>query len=236
MPVLIVGERDGAEAISDPLHTRRLFGDPALLGRPNLNAPPERAGLRERRRRDGRSPVRHRRDLPLRRVFRPRGDTQRLAPVVALQPEPRRGHLRRPLDHRLRRRAGRSRLCRGELRAHSRRAGAHPPGRRRPGSARRNHSKALPELRAAAAVHGPLALVRFDSHPDTWDFHFGENHDHGTPFRRAVEQPFLDRPARSVQVGMRGSLYDAGDRDDTREMGFDLVPTDEVRELGIYRR
>jgi agmatinase len=85
-----------------------------------------------------------------------------------------------------------------------------------------DHSIALPELRAAAAVHGPLALVHFDSHPDTWDAYFGEKHTHGTPFRRAVEEGLLDT-----------SIYDRGDWDDAREMGFDLVPTDEVRELGI---
>jgi agmatinase len=95
-----------------------------------------------------------------------------------------------------------------------------------------DHSIALPELRAAAAVHGPLALVQFDAHPDTWNAYFGERHTHGTPFRRAVEEGLLDT-SRSIQVGMRGSIYDRGDWDDAREMGFDLVPTDEVRELGI---
>jgi agmatinase len=95
-----------------------------------------------------------------------------------------------------------------------------------------DHSIALPELRAAAAVHGPLALVQYDSHPDTWDAYFGQKHTHGTPFRRAVEEGLLD-PSRSIQVGMRGSIYDAGDWNDARDMGFDLVPTDEVRELGI---
>ena len=40
-------------------------------------------------------------------------------------------------------------------------------------------------------------------------------------------------PRRSIQVGMRGSIYDSDDWDDAREMGFDLVPTDEVREVGI---
>jgi agmatinase len=95
-----------------------------------------------------------------------------------------------------------------------------------------DHSIALPELRAAAAVHEPLALVQFDSHPDTWDSYFGERHTHGTPFRRAVEEGLLDT-SRSIQVGMRGSIYDRGDWDDAREMGFDLVPTDEIRELGI---
>jgi agmatinase len=95
-----------------------------------------------------------------------------------------------------------------------------------------DHSIALPELRAAAAVHGPLALVQFDSHPDTWDAYFGEKHTHGTPFRRAVEEGLLE-PSRSIQVGMRGSIYDMGDWDDARGLGFDLVPTDAVRKLGI---
>ncbi|MDP8949884.1 MAG: agmatinase [Actinomycetota bacterium] len=95
-----------------------------------------------------------------------------------------------------------------------------------------DHSIALPELRAAAAVHGPLALVQFDSHPDTWDAYFGEKHTHGTPFRRAVEEGLL-LPERSIQVGMRGSIYDEGDWEDARELGFDLVPTDAVRKLGI---
>jgi len=95
-----------------------------------------------------------------------------------------------------------------------------------------DHSIALPELRAAAAVHGPLALVQFDSHPDTWDAYFGQKHTHGTPFRRAVEEGLLD-PSRSIQVGMRGSIYDERDWNDAREMGFDLVPTDAVRKLGM---
>ncbi|CAN5531111.1 MAG: agmatinase [Rubrobacter sp.] len=95
-----------------------------------------------------------------------------------------------------------------------------------------DHSIALPELRAAAAVHGPLALVQFDSHPDTWDAYFGQKYTHGTPFRRAVEEGILD-PSRSIQVGMRGSIYDERDWDDAKDMGFDLVSTDEVRELGI---
>src|SRR5215213_3187091 len=95
-----------------------------------------------------------------------------------------------------------------------------------------DHSIALPELRAAAAVHGPLALVQFDSHPDTWDAYFGQKHTHGTPFRRAVEEGLLDT-SRSIQVGMRGSIYDEGDWEDAIDMGFDLVPTDTVRKLGI---
>jgi agmatinase len=95
-----------------------------------------------------------------------------------------------------------------------------------------DHSIALPELRAAAAVHGPLALVQFDSHADTWDEYFGKRYNHGTVFRRAVEEGLLD-PSRSIQVGMRGSLYEAGDLEASKELGFDLTTTDEIREKGI---
>jgi agmatinase len=95
-----------------------------------------------------------------------------------------------------------------------------------------DHSIALPELRAAAAVHGPLALVHFDSHADTWDEYFGKRYNHGTVFRRAVEEGLLI-PEDSIQVGMRGSLYDQGDLESSRELGFDLLTTDVIRKLGI---
>jgi agmatinase len=95
-----------------------------------------------------------------------------------------------------------------------------------------DHSIALPELRAAAAVHGPLALVQFDSHADTWDAYFGKKYNHGTVFRRALEEGLLV-PEHSIQVGMRGSLYDSGDLAASGELGFDLLTTDAVRKLGM---
>lgn len=95
-----------------------------------------------------------------------------------------------------------------------------------------DHSIALPELRAAATVHGPLALVQFDAHADTWDAYFGKKYNHGTVFRRAVEEGLLV-PQHSIQVGMRGSLYEPEDLEASRELGFELVTTDEVREAGI---
>ena len=95
-----------------------------------------------------------------------------------------------------------------------------------------DHSIALPELRAAAATHGPVALVQFDSHADTWDAYFGKKYNHGTPFRRAVEEGLLDLE-RSIQVGMRGSLYDDGDLEASRELGFEMLTTDEIRRIGI---
>ena len=68
-----------------------------------------------------------------------------------------------------------------------------------------DHTVLLAELRALAAVHGPLALVQLDAHHDVWDEYFGQKLFHGSVVRRAAEEGLLD-PARSVQAGMRGSL------------------------------
>src|SRR4051794_36802656 len=93
-----------------------------------------------------------------------------------------------------------------------------------------DHSIVLGELRAQAAVHGPLALVLLDAHADTWDEYYGERYFHGTPFRRAVEEGLL-RPERSLLAGMRGPLYSASDLSDARGMGFELVGDAELRAL-----
>lgn len=82
-----------------------------------------------------------------------------------------------------------------------------------------DHSVALPLVRAAAAAHGPLALVQLDAHTDTWDSYFGAKVTHGTIFRRAAEEGLID-PARSVQVGLRGSLYTTEDLAENAELGF----------------
>jgi agmatinase len=94
-----------------------------------------------------------------------------------------------------------------------------------------DHSITLGELRAVASVHGPVALVQFDSHTDTWDSYYGHKHTHGTPMRRAVEEGLLD-PSRSIQIGMRGSLYAPADLEDARALGFAIVTMDELRQRG----
>jgi len=93
-----------------------------------------------------------------------------------------------------------------------------------------DHSIALAELRAAAAIHGALALVHFDAHSDTWDSYFGVRYFHGTVFRRAVDEGLLD-VARSIQIGMRGTLYGPLDQEAPRELGFEVVPWRELRTL-----
>jgi len=93
-----------------------------------------------------------------------------------------------------------------------------------------DHSVSLPVLRAAARHHGPLALVHFDAHSDTCQA-VAELEDHGTPFRRAVEEGLLD-PDRSFQFGLRGSMDDATGWDKARAMGFTLVPAHQLDPRG----
>src|SRR5262245_23930292 len=71
-----------------------------------------------------------------------------------------------------------------------------------------DHSISLPILRAVAAAHGPVSLVQFDSHIDTWGDYFGGKYFHGSPFRRAIEEGLL-APGGYVQVGIRGPMYGA---------------------------
>jgi agmatinase len=85
-----------------------------------------------------------------------------------------------------------------------------------------DHSVSWPLLRAAAGRYGPLALVHFDAHSDLWPGYFGGKDTHGTPFRRAIEEQLID-PARSVQVGLRGSLYAAEDAGLTEALGLMLI-------------
>lgn len=95
-----------------------------------------------------------------------------------------------------------------------------------------DHSISLPLLRAAAKAHGPLALVQFDSHIDTWDDYFGGKYFHGSPFRRAIEEGLI-RKGRFVQVGIRGPMYGEEEFDFHREHGIRVVDIDGVRREGI---
>jgi agmatinase len=88
----------------------------------------------------------------------------------------------------------------------------------------------LAELRALARIHGPLALVHLDSHSDLWDRYFGLPYNHGTVFRRAVDEGLVE-PQRSVQAGMRGSVYAEGDVTAGAELGFDVIPWEDLAEV-----
>ncbi len=93
-----------------------------------------------------------------------------------------------------------------------------------------DHLVVLGELRAQAAVHGPVGLVLLDAHADVWDEYCGERYYHGSPFRRALEEGLVD-PARSLLAGMRGPLYGPDDDDMPRELGFEVISCDELASI-----
>ncbi len=95
-----------------------------------------------------------------------------------------------------------------------------------------DHTVALPLLRATAARHGPVALIHFDAHLDTWDTYFGAPYTHGTPFRRAVEEGLLALDS-SAHVGVRGPLYSSADLIEDAGLGFATVSTVEVAQHGV---
>ena len=86
-----------------------------------------------------------------------------------------------------------------------------------------DHFLTLPLLRAHAAKHGPLALLHFDAHTDTWDDPEGRI-DHGTMFYHAVKEGLIV-PEHSVQVGIRTT------NDDT--LGLTIRSADWVHENSV---
>ncbi|AUC53314.1 agmatinase [Sagittula sp. P11] len=102
----------------------------------------------------------------------------------------------------------------------------------RPLTAGGDHLTSLPVLRALARS-GPLGMIHFDSHTDLFHSYFGGTmYTHGTPFRRAVEEGLLD-PKRVIQIGIRGTMYDAEDRDFARAEGIRIVEIEEFFDRGI---
>jgi guanidinopropionase len=100
-----------------------------------------------------------------------------------------------------------------------------------PLSAGGDHLVTLPILRAIAREH-PVGVVHFDAHSDTSDSYFGgEKYTHGTPFRRAVEEGLID-PRRMIQIGVRGSIYSADEKDWAESVGIHIVHIEEFFRLG----
>ena len=96
-----------------------------------------------------------------------------------------------------------------------------------------DHTIAFPLLKAVNKINkGPVALVHFDAHLDTWDTYFGAPYTHGTPFRRAREENlFLDDA--SMHVGIRGPLYSRDDLKNDESFGFKIIHCDEFQTQGI---
>lgn len=95
-----------------------------------------------------------------------------------------------------------------------------------------DHTIALPLLRSIAKRHGPVAVLHFDAHLDTWDTYFGAPVTHGTPFRRASEEGLIDLTA-SCHVGTRGPLYSKQDLVDDERLGFQVLSSELVEQEGV---
>ncbi|MCY1405807.1 Guanidinopropionase [compost metagenome] len=95
-----------------------------------------------------------------------------------------------------------------------------------------DHLVTLPIFRALARQR-PIGMIHFDAHSDTNDRYFGNNpYTHGTPFRRAVEEGLLD-PKRTVQIGIRGSIYSAEDEAFAEETGIRVIHMEEFADIGV---
>lgn len=95
-----------------------------------------------------------------------------------------------------------------------------------------DHTVALPMLRAARDKYGPIALIHFDAHLDTWDTYFKAPITHGTVFRRAFEEGLLAEE-KSIHVGIRGPIYDRLDLVDDASFGFRVIRAGDLDTLGI---
>ena len=94
-----------------------------------------------------------------------------------------------------------------------------------------DHTITLPILRAMCEAHGPVAVVHFDAHLDTWEDYFGSRYTHGTWFRRAVDEGLVVTD-KTYQIGLRGQIYAEDDFDFSLRNGFRMVTIEELRANG----
>ena len=94
-----------------------------------------------------------------------------------------------------------------------------------------DHLCSLPVLRAVGEKR-PVGMIHFDAHTDLYDQYFGGfKYTHGTPFRRAIEEGVLD-PKRTVQIGIRGTMYDDEDVAFGEKAGVRIIRIEEAMEKG----
>jgi agmatinase len=89
-----------------------------------------------------------------------------------------------------------------------------------------------PELKALGEKHGPISVLHFDAHTDTWGDYFGQRHNAGTAYRRAVEDGYVDA-TKSIQAGMRGSLFSPADITQSLDLGYEVINTDLMFKMGM---
>jgi len=95
-----------------------------------------------------------------------------------------------------------------------------------------DHLTTLPILRALASKEKPLGMIHFDAHTDLYDGYFGGTpYNHGTPFRRALDEGILDG-SRVIQIGLRGTRYNMDDIDFGKQHGVTMIMIEELMERG----
>jgi agmatinase len=92
-----------------------------------------------------------------------------------------------------------------------------------------DHTITIALLRALARRKGPLGLVHFDGHVDTWRESFGLAWGHGSPFYHAIEEGLID-PRRTIQIGIRSPMH--RDIFDWTGKGVTIVSAENVDETG----
>jgi agmatinase len=85
-----------------------------------------------------------------------------------------------------------------------------------------DHFVTYPLLKAHAEKHGPLSLIHFDAHTDSWADEPGRI-DHGTMLWHAVRDGLVE-PDRSVQIGIRTH--------NPEQLGFTVIDAIEVQRIG----
>lgn len=95
-----------------------------------------------------------------------------------------------------------------------------------------DHSVTLPELRACAKQHGPVALIHFDAHYDTIPEYFGKPYTHGTPFHHAAVEGLVDT-AHSIHIGIREGLYSPEDEKHSAELGYACLPAHVMHHMSM---
>ena len=92
-----------------------------------------------------------------------------------------------------------------------------------------DHSITLPLLRACSKVHGPLNLIHFDAHYDTYPPAYGEDYHHGTFVRHAVTEKLVQKV---WQFGVRGPLTHGQDKDFVDNNNIKVFYVDDIKEKG----
>ena len=82
-------------------------------------------------------------------------------------------------------------------------------------------------MRSVCKVHGPVAMIHVDAHPDTVDLMCGEKYAHGTPFRRAHEDGLVI-DEKTYQLGLRCPGVGPEDLQWARDQGWNVIQCEEL--------